>query len=179
MKTHTVNNVNNEEKAEQRMLDLIAFRSFVHPSKDAYYRSIQPGISWRTLNHGWSAMGRSTPIYEIWNPVPGVISGWKEKLENIISAYHTAGLITSNKLAIKIGIDGTNIWKVNLETITMSIGCLENNLYKNPKAVHLVGLYVGKENRILLGKILIANGMNGINQDIEIFANNIRFEIQF
>jgi peptidyl-prolyl cis-trans isomerase SurA len=44
-------------------------------------------------------------------------------------------------------MDGTNIWKISLETLSMSFALLENHLFSNPNAIHLVGLYVGKENR--------------------------------
>ena len=159
---NSVNSVNTEEleieykkKAEKEAIEVVAFRAFLRPSKEKFQRHVVPGVPWSTIKHCWSALGRSTPLKEFWNPVPGVVCGWKEKLKNMIAAYSTAGLLTTKEINIKIGVDGTNIWKINMETISLSFGTLENNLYMNPNAAHLVGIYIGKENRISLGKLNI------------------------
>ena len=53
------------------------------------------------------------------------------KVTNLIGAYTVSGLInpTVRDIPIKIAVDGTNTWKLNMETISLSFALLENKLY--------------------------------------------------
>lgn len=165
--------------AEKEVLEVVALRAFLRPSKEKFQRHVQPGVPWSTIKHCWSALGKTTNITQYWNPVPGVICEWLQKLKNMIQAYEAAELLNSQELVIKIGIDGTNIWKISMETVSMSFAIAENNLYSNPNAVHLIGLYVGKENRELLGQIMSINDFNQVQQDIELDVNSKLYQIKF
>lgn len=186
-----VNNVNNRieedlKKAEEQAIGAVALRAFLRPSKEKFQNSVLPSVPWSNIRHCWKSMGYTTPIREFWQPVPGVICGWKEKLRNMIAAYKNAKLLENTEINVKIGIDGTNIWKINLETISFSFAAKENQLYNNPNAAHIVGLYVGKENRISLGKLnffyknlTMVNGINDIEANIILEVNNINYNIHF
>ena len=92
---------------------------------------------------------------EFFSPVPGVIGGFQEKIKNLIGAYTMSGLLPPHirEIPIKLAIDGTNTWKLSLETISLSFALLENKLYSNPNNVHTLGLYVGKEKTEFLKKL--------------------------
>ena len=158
----TVNNVNNNnesivnmEKAEEQAIKVVALRAFLRPSKELFQRHVVPGVSWRCISHCWSSFGKTTPIKEFFSPVPGVIGGFQEKIKNLIGAYTMSGLLPPHirEIPIKLAIDGTNTWKLSLETISLSFALLENKLYSNPNNVHTLGLYVGKEKTEFLKKL--------------------------
>ena len=157
---HTVNT----EDHEAAVLQAVATRAFLRPSKFLMERHMMPTIPWRSVRYCWSALAKTSPVRDFWTPVPGIVAHWPEKLRLLVEAYSKANLIQKyelisskmdevNHLYIKIGLDGTNLWKAKLETLTMSFAQTEHELHKRHEAVHLLALYVGKEDYSTLATI--------------------------
>lgn len=128
---------------ENSVLQTIAARAYLRPSKLLFERHIKPSATWSSIRYCWSSFAKSAPVQDFWEPVPGIISTWKEKIYLLLDSYSSAKLIpcssfSVNHIYIKIGIDGTNLWKAKLETITFSFAHYENDLYKLPNACHLL-----------------------------------------
>jgi hypothetical protein len=138
-----INNIDNIQLHENSVLQTIAARAYMRPSKALFERHIKPSTTWSSIRYCWSSFAKAAPVHDFWEPVPGVISSWKDKLFLLLDAYSRANLIPSNILNInhinvKIGLDGTNLWKAKLETITLSFAHFDNDLYKIPNACHLL-----------------------------------------
>ena len=148
----------NTSRHEAAVLQAVATRAFLRPSKFLFERHMNPSTNWRSIRYCWSALSKTCPVVDFWSPVPGVACDWYSKLLFMVSSYLKSGLLVPkldelNHINIKIGIDGTNIWKAQLETMTFSFAHVEADLYKLPNACHLFMLYVGKENYVNLSTL--------------------------
>lgn len=112
-------------------------------------------------------------------PAPGFAAAWTNKLELIIDSYFSCKLFNTFDINIKIGIDGTNLWKAQLETVTLSFAHIDSNLYKLQEAVHLLGLYVGKEKFSTLKHLFKLYNFNDIPMDYQLQIGDNIFTIHF
>ena len=157
----------------------VATRAFLRPSKFLFEKHLRPTTNWRSIRHMWSAFAKRTPVVDFWLPVPGIYSNWNIKLTFIVDCYIKSGLLSYrndevNHLYIKIGIDGTNMWKAQLETITLSFAHLEAT-----DSCHLLLLYMGKENFTNLKSIFTSYDLNHIPLDYEFVIGSINFVAHF
>ena len=77
---------------EAAVLQYIATRAFLRPSKYRFERHIHPGVPWRCIRYCWSALSKCTPVVDFWSPCPGIATPWMLKLRFMVHAYYTAGL---------------------------------------------------------------------------------------
>ena len=142
-------NIVNTSKHEAAALQAVALRAFLKPRMFLFERHLHPQVNWKSIRYCWSVLSKTAPVNDFWYPVPGIVSSWEDKLKLVVNCYSKAKLITThndvNHIYIKLGLDDTNLWKAQLETLTISFAHAENNLYKLPSACHLLMLYVGKE----------------------------------
>ena len=143
-----------------------------------------PKIPWKCVRYCWSALSSTIPRKDFWQPVPGAVCEWKPKLQQLLESYQECNKILQDniqKVHIRIGVDGTNMWKANLETITYSFA--EDQLCFNADAVHLLGIYVGKEIGSTLKKVnfiknLFANYFNDIPEEVEIEIKGRKYNVE-
>lgn len=133
---------------ENSVLQAVALRAFLRPSKFLYERHLRPSVNWTSVRYCWSSFSKSTPVMDFWEPVPGVVCDWKIKIQFVIQCYLNCNLFSFNSssnvidINIKLGLDGTNLWKAKLETLSISFAHKENDLYKLPDACHLLMFYI-------------------------------------
>jgi hypothetical protein len=55
------------------------------------------------------------------------------------------------EVAVKVGVDGTNMWKTSIEVVSVSFA--ESGLHSSPTHVHLAGVAMGHESSALLQQV--------------------------
>lgn len=66
-------------------------------------------------------MSKQVTVNDFWSPHPGAMASIREKIGAVVEAYNGAGLLNLDPvIPIRMGIDGSNLWKAKFETLTIS-----------------------------------------------------------
>lgn len=74
------------------VLQAVATRAFLRPSKQLLVRYMKPVTSWKHVDYVWSNLSKTVPSIDFWNPCPGFACDWKIKVQLFVHSYMVANL---------------------------------------------------------------------------------------
>lgn len=151
-------------KAE--LLRVVALRCSLGISAERMRNHLAYRVPWADVQLAWRLLSAGAPVHPISNTLClGAFHSWMDKAQLMVQVYCKLGKVVPEHragrglcLSMRLSIDGTVLWVLGLEVVTLSFG--SPALCSNPDAVHPVALCLGHESTKLLASLLEAAGLD-------------------
>ena len=169
-----------------KAVQVCAARRLLGCSSAAILKHFKAPFGRRAYHATWMRLGKVPHPSAITQPGPGTFGvkvifflGARQncelKIAKMIEAYKLAGIIPPNHpdpIRVRLGIDGTQLWKAHLEVLTVSLA--DFGMAQRDWGLHTFGLYVGKETIANLQTFIANSSWNCLQPNIQIGDNRVQ-----